>query len=117
MEYTGIPVEASVASARALASLVRKRYRLETPLVCTFRHKGLNDTYLLRSGESEYYLRLYRCGWRTKSEIEAEVDMLDYLARRRQPVSRPVKRYRLNKRISSNRVTRSSAESMLKIPA
>jgi Ser/Thr protein kinase RdoA (MazF antagonist) len=52
----------------------------------------LNDTYTVQAGASTYYLRVYRHGWRRKSEIDAEVDMLAYLASQGQPVSRPVPR-------------------------
>ena len=59
---------------------------------CNFVNLGLNDTYIVRAGSSVYYLRVYRYGWRTKAEIQAELDLLTYLRRRRLPVSWPLRR-------------------------
>lgn len=92
MAHRGFPVDASIVSARALLVRVLPKYRLRGPLSCRFLHRGLNDTYTVQAGASTYYLRVYRYGWRRKSEIDAEVDMLNHLARQRQPVSHPVQR-------------------------
>jgi len=92
MKYTGFPIQASVLSGQALGQRLLTRYGLKQPATCNFLHRGVNDTYVVRSGTARYYVRVYRYRWRTKSQIEAEVDMLDYLARKRQPVSRPVRK-------------------------
>ncbi len=52
----------------------------------------MNDTYEVLSDSDRFYLRVYRRGWRTKPEIEAEMAMLTFLAERDQPVSRPIRR-------------------------
>ena len=92
MPYRGFPVDASVVSTQALLARVLPKYGLAQPLTCTFLERGLNDTYRVRAGPSTYYLRVYRHGWRKRSEIDAEVDMLNYLAKKRQPVSRSLPR-------------------------
>ena len=90
MVYSGFPVDASIISSQALATNVLSKYHLQSPLTCKFLQRGLNDTYTVQTGSSTYYLRVYRHGLRKKSEIDAEVDMLIYLVRERQPVAAPV---------------------------
>ncbi|TDJ31609.1 MAG: hypothetical protein E2O61_04320 [Gammaproteobacteria bacterium] len=90
MAYSGFPVDASIISSQALATNVLSKYHLQSPLTCKFLQRGLNDTYTVQTGSSTYYLRVYRHGLRKKSEIDAEVDMLIYLVRERQPVAAPV---------------------------
>ena len=68
------------------------KYNLPTPITCDFWNMGLNDTYIVKAGSSIYYLRVYRCKWRTKAEIQAELDMLTHLHSRRLPVSWPIER-------------------------
>ena len=71
---------------------VLSKYKLPTPIKCSFLSLGVNDTYRVDAGSSTYYLRVYRFGWRTQVEIRAELDMLTYLHRRHLPVSYPIKR-------------------------
>ena len=92
MRYSGFPVDASLVSAQALLDRVLPEYPLMRPLTCSFLQRGVNDTFTVQAGSSTYYLRVYRCGWRKKSAIEAEVDILNYLARNKQPVSHPVRK-------------------------
>lgn len=68
------------------------KYAPHPPVRCQFIQKGVNDTYEIESGSERLYLRVYRSGWRAKSEIEAEMAMFDLLDKHKQPVSRPVRR-------------------------
>ena len=92
MAYTGFPVHNSTLKCQALIERVLSKYKLPTPIRCHFLQLSQNDTYQVKAGSSVYYLRVYRFGWRTKAEIEAELDMLTYLHRRHLPVSYPIKR-------------------------
>lgn len=92
MTQRGFPVTTSVPSADAIRMRILPKYRLRQPVTCRFLVRGLNDTYTVRDATATYYMRVYRQGWRRKSEIEAEVDMLNYLARHDQPVSKPIRR-------------------------
>ena len=67
------------------------KYRLTNP-VCSLLVHGLNDTYTVTANRKHYFLRVYGCAWRDRGEIVSEVDMLNYLHRRRQPVSHPIRR-------------------------
>jgi Ser/Thr protein kinase RdoA (MazF antagonist) len=88
---TGL-VAFSVPSAQALVERVLSKYALPAPIACRFFHMGVNETYRVEAGNKVYFLRLYRRGWRSRGEIEAEVDTLLYLHRRRLAVSYPIKR-------------------------
>ena len=57
-----------------------------------YRIRKLDSCTLLKYRRARYFLRIYRYNWRSKAEIEAEVGMLNYLARRGNPISRPVKK-------------------------
>ena len=89
---TYFPTTASVVSAAALTDRILSKYRLPQPLSCQMLQRGLNDTYIVRAGRMTYFLRVYTHKWRKRSEIDAEIDMLRYLVRQKQPVSRPIKR-------------------------
>jgi Ser/Thr protein kinase RdoA (MazF antagonist) len=89
---TGFPVNNSTLSPEALVDRVLSRYGLSAQAKCHFLQRGVNDTYIVKAGRSTHYLRVYTHGWRTRSEIEAEMDMLSYLHRRGHPVSRPIRR-------------------------
>ncbi len=85
-------VVSSLFSGSGLQRSVLSRYRLPDGATCRFLTGGLNDTYVIESPSTKLYLRLYRCDWRRKQDIAAEVDMLVHLAQDGQPVSRPVAR-------------------------
>lgn len=92
MAYTGFPVNNSVLSGPGLVQRLLSRYDLPTPVSCSFSNNGVNHTYLVKAGSATYFLRVYRYGWRTKAEVQAELDMLTYLHKRRLPVAHPIKR-------------------------
>lgn len=92
MKYTGFPVHNSTLAAPGLIQHVLRKYNLPTPICCNFFNNGVNHTYIVKAGSATYFLRVYRYGWRTKAEIQAELEMLTYLHQRRLPVSWPIER-------------------------
>ncbi len=85
-------IVSSTLSGRALERRVLSKYALSQPILCRFYHRGLNDTYRVTTGNDEFFLRIYKRGWRRKQDIEAEADMLSYLVKQGQPVSGPMKK-------------------------
>ena len=77
----------SVPSAQALSERVLSKYDLPAATTCQFLHFGVNETYRVEAGKKTYFLRVYRKTWRSRGEVEAEVDTLLYLRRHRLPVS------------------------------
>ncbi len=89
---TLFPAQTTTLSSAAFAARLLPAYSFGQHASCLFLHKGLNDTYIVHARRQTYYLRVYRAGWRTRAEIDAELELLNYLHRRGVPVARPVKR-------------------------
>ncbi len=87
-----IPVIHSIAAGEALSENVLHHYRIGTPLSCRLYQRGLNDTYLVETQQDRYILRVYRRGWRTKEEIDFELELLAFLRERNQPAAYPIQR-------------------------
>jgi Ser/Thr protein kinase RdoA (MazF antagonist) len=87
-----IPVIHSIAAGEALSENILHHYRIGTPLSCRLYQRGLNDTYLVETEQDRYILRVYRRGWRTKEEIDFELELLAFLHQQNMPVSYPVAR-------------------------
>ena len=85
------PSQSSVLSSQALLQRVLSEYLLESPIQCYFFRTGMNDTYVVRTATGNYFLRVYHCNWRTQQDIEAEIDLLNYLREQDLAVSAPVK--------------------------
>ena len=86
------PVTNSTLTAEALIERVLTKYELAAPIHCQFLHFGVNDTYEVCTKSDFYYLRVYRRGWRTKGQILAEVEMLEFLGKQGLSVSVGVRR-------------------------
>jgi Ser/Thr protein kinase RdoA (MazF antagonist) len=77
--------------ADALIRQVLVHYRIGEITRCRFHARGLNDTYKVETNSNKsYFLRIYRAGWRTREQIEAELAVLQHLARCDVNVSVPV---------------------------
>jgi len=73
------PVQFSVLSSRALEETILSEYSIKKPFKCKFFTPGLNDIYIVKTPEDTYYLRVSIYNWRTKEELEAEIELLNYL--------------------------------------
>jgi len=61
---------------------VISRYKLSGSVAdCYLVGSKCNDTYQVETTDANYYLRVYRHGWRTQEEIAAEVELLRLLDR------------------------------------
>lgn len=92
MTLNFFPAQDSTVDSQALGALVQRRYGFPNPIRCRFFASGLNDTYLVCSPRRTAYFRVYRRGWRTRQQIEAELDLLSYLRRYGLSVSAPINR-------------------------
>jgi Ser/Thr protein kinase RdoA (MazF antagonist) len=86
------PVHCSILSGRALAARLLPHYPLLPPLRCRLLHHGDNDSYRVDSRDARFVLRVWTHEGHTPAAIEAEMAILDQLARHDLPVARPVKR-------------------------
>lgn len=92
MYQASIPVIHSIPSGEALIASVLPNYPISKPHSCLLYKRGLNDTYLVETDRERYILRVYRRGWRTKEEIDFELELLAFLHNKNQPVAYPIGR-------------------------
>jgi Ser/Thr protein kinase RdoA (MazF antagonist) len=85
-----LPSICSVLDPASLVSVIESAFDLGTIHACTFVRYGLNHTYVLRTSQEAYILRIYTHGWRTPAEIQYELDLITFLRRRGLPVAAPV---------------------------
>lgn len=77
----------SILSGEALIENVLHHYPIGTPITCRLYKRGLNDTYWVETDRERYILRVYRRGWRTKQEINFELELLNFLHEQNMPVA------------------------------
>ncbi|MEM8612955.1 MAG: phosphotransferase, partial [Cyanobacteria bacterium P01_H01_bin.105] len=82
----------STLSSSELLHQVVPLYKIPNLTSCEFYHRGLNDTYKLSSGKELFMLRVYRKNWRTRSEIEFELEAIMYLHQAGAAVAIPIER-------------------------
>jgi Ser/Thr protein kinase RdoA (MazF antagonist) len=83
------PSTYSTLSAIALADLIGEKYGWSDTR-CRFLTRGVGDTYLIETIDSQYILRIYRSSHRSLSQIRAEAVLLNALIRGGVSVSYPV---------------------------
>ncbi|UMB55390.1 phosphotransferase [Lutibacter sp. A64] len=88
---TDFPVSASTLSENHLGKFVIENYNLPTNSTCKLYRTGINHTYFITTNNTKYALRVYSYNWRTKQEIEEELELLNKLATHNLSVSFPIK--------------------------
>ncbi|MBA6316952.1 phosphotransferase [Cellulophaga baltica] len=84
------PVIASTISEKELGEFAKERYGLNENYDCKLFRTGMNHTYFLSDNETKYVLRVYSHNWRSKSEIIAEIELLNLLKENNLSVSFPI---------------------------
>ncbi len=84
------PVQYSTLSSCALQEKILIKYPLNGLILCEYLFRGLNDNYLVEDSTSKYIFKVYRYNWRNMEEIEAEIELLQYLKANGVSVSIPV---------------------------
>lgn len=91
-----IPIIHSVFSGSGLSTQLLPDYDLGQIVECRLLQHNQNDTYLVRSDDAQYVLRVYQANGmytpRSESDIRYELELLDHLARKGINVSRPIAR-------------------------
>ncbi|MGL5076447.1 MAG: phosphotransferase, partial [Waterburya sp.] len=85
------PAIYSTLSPQALIEGVLTRYELETINQCLFWHRGLSDIYLINTVSQSYILKVSHHHWRSQSDIQFELEFLDFLNQQNIPVANPLK--------------------------
>ncbi len=88
---TVFPVTASTISEKELGEFAKEKYGLNKNYDCKLFRTGMNHTYFLSDSETKYVLRVYSHNWRTKSQINEELELLKLLSENNLSVSFPIK--------------------------
>lgn len=83
------PTQYSTLSATALNVYLKTAYDLKDATT-TFLVRNVSDTYVINEAQSKYILKIYRSSHRSQSQIQAEVDLLNYLKENSASVAYPV---------------------------
>lgn len=85
------PAIYSTLSPQALIDGVLSKYRLGAIARCSFWNRGLSDIYLVETAAASYILRISHHHWRSQSDIQFELEFLDFLHQHDLPVAHPLK--------------------------
>ena len=85
------PVIYSTLASDALVKQVLTHYEISSTTNCQFWYRGLSDVYLVETPINQYILRVSHHHWRSKSDIDFELELLDFLQLNQLPVAYPLK--------------------------
>ena len=83
-------VQRSILSASALAGQMLSRYSLPYPVTCHFWNHVIKESYLVNAGESSFMLRVAPANWRSPEQLNAELDLLNFLNQHQLSAPQPV---------------------------
>jgi len=85
------PVIYSTLDSTALTACVLSRYDIDPIARCQFWLRGLSDVYLVETRTRRYILKVSHHHWRSKADIDFELEWLDFLRQHQLPVAYPLK--------------------------
>ena len=85
------PAIYSTLSPQALIEGVLTKYQLGAIERCLFWNRGLGDVYLIETATQSYILKVSHHHWRSQSDIQFELEFLDFLYQHNIPVANPLK--------------------------
>ncbi|PZU86365.1 MAG: homoserine kinase [Chryseobacterium sp.] len=87
---TTFPVTTSTLSETELGNFIQEKYDLSENFECKLFRTGVNHTYFLSNTQTKFAVRVYCHQWRTKSEIQEEVELLNLLKTHNLSISFPI---------------------------
>jgi len=85
------PITYSTLAPQALVDRILSRYGVGEITSCVFWMRGLSDIYLVETHDNRYVLRVSHAHWRSKAEIEFELELLAFLHENYIPVAYPLR--------------------------
>ena len=82
----------STIAAEEVKRLATRCYNFPSLLQCVFYHRGLNDVYQIILPERQFALRISRANWRVRSELLAELAVINHLHTKGIDVALPIPR-------------------------
>ena len=87
---TTFPVTASTLSETDLGNFIKEKYQLNKNFDCKLFRTGVNHTYFLSDANKKFVVRAYCHQWRTKIEIQEELELLKSLQSHNLSISFPI---------------------------
>jgi Ser/Thr protein kinase RdoA (MazF antagonist) len=87
---TLFPVINSTLCDKALGNYIQEKYSFTNEIKCTLFRAAMNHLYIVEDGNDKYVFRVYTYNWRTKSEIQEELRLLNYLKEKQASISFPI---------------------------
>lgn len=87
---TTFPVTASTLSETDLGNFIKEKYNFNENSECKLFRTGVNHTYFLSDIDTKLVVRVYCHQWRTKIEIQEELELLKLLQSQNLSISFPV---------------------------
>ena len=84
------PVTNSILSAAHLGQFLQEKYALSEDTKCQLIKAGINDTYLVTDKSEKFVFRVYSLNWRSKTEIDEEIKLLNLLKENVISISYPI---------------------------
>ena len=84
------PVTASTLSETDLGNFVKEKYNFNENSECKLFRTGVNHTYFLSDTIKKFVVRVYCHQWRTKIEIQEELELLKLLQNHNLSISFPI---------------------------
>lgn len=91
MTDTPFPVTYSTLACDALQHQVLPAYDVDQSTGCQLWHRGLSDVYLVEVPPQRYVLRVSHAHWRSRAEIDFELELLVFLREHHIPVASPLR--------------------------
>lgn len=85
------PSISSIISPEYIADFVMSNYNFDNSTTCNLLRTGINHTYLITTTNEKFVFRIYHINWRTESEINEELKLLEFLKNNNLLVSYPIK--------------------------
>jgi Ser/Thr protein kinase RdoA (MazF antagonist) len=86
----GFSVITSTISTKDIAAFVCEKYALSPNTTCSLLKTGINHTYKINSNSDSFIFRIYSYNWRTKDEINEEMNLLKLLKQNEISISYPL---------------------------
>ena len=83
-------VLSSILEPQQLNRFLQTKYNLSTNATCSILKTGINHTYLVKDDTKKYVFRIYSYNWRTKEEIQEELNFITLLKKNNIAVSYPI---------------------------
>lgn len=84
------PTINSTLSPHELGQLIQQKYKLSNTTECSIFRLAMNHLYIIQDGQQKYVFRVYTHNWRTKLEIEEELELLLHLKENNTQVAYPI---------------------------